>query len=189
MFSSTISGFCQIVNSYTPEVLKKVGRGALKALPYTLPVLGSKLFADSLLEKSSVAQLIDRIYAESSLSYKIKYNVFHLFLSAVAAPIVEEFCFREILQTQVFKRLQEKIEQICPSHLISSKWTRNILTSALFAFTHRINRLVQTEEENRLHLLTCFAFGLLCGNLRESDLGLAGAIGAHAANNFLSYFI
>lgn len=130
---------------------------------------------------------IPRSFHQSVLALKISSIV----QVAVLAPIFEEIVFRGIIQSFLLKQIPSYIIKKCApgkeSYLDSSiaKIARITITTGLFVAVHIPNRMLMSENYVNGQLVTALITGIGFGYLRESKVGLLGAIGAHFAKNFL----
>ncbi|MBX9923948.1 MAG: CPBP family intramembrane metalloprotease [Rhabdochlamydiaceae bacterium] len=106
------------------------------------------------------------------------------------AAITEEIVWRGIFQDVLLKRLPQMIlKTVAPGKekLLDSKEAkifRVVITAALFSIMHAPNRQVMSSAYvDRLQIPLTFVAGLLFGAIKESKLGLTGAIGAHLGLN------
>ncbi len=88
-----------------------------------------------------------------------------LCLGILFAPIYEEILYRGLLQGVILQKASQRI--FAP---LFAKSAQIIISSFLFAFPH------QNQEY-------AFLLGLQLGMIKESQLKIAGSIGAHMANN------
>ncbi len=116
----------------------------------------------------------------------------HTFAKVVLiAPIAEEIFFRFGVQEVLLKRIPQKIlEFISPSRVSIldsriAKFARIGITAGAFAFAHLANQGVFHESYVESQLMSAFMGGIVYGYIKESRLGLLGAIVAHAAGNAL----
>lgn len=107
----------------------------------------------------------------------------------IEAPINEEIFFRGIVQGLLLYRIPAIIFQeiainksrVCKS--VFAPWARTIAVAGLFASAHQDNEPSTISQAKTAH---AFFLGLELGLIKESRLKLAGAIGAHMANNCIS---
>lgn len=111
----------------------------------------------------------------------------------VAAPLLEELLFRQIVQkwlltslpTCVIKKINPALEWVADSKL--AKCMRIGLTSALFSAVHLVNRGTLSKEYVIGQLVVTFVSGFFMGALREYQETLGGSIGLHMANNAFAF--
>lgn len=110
-------------------------------------------------------------------------------LITVIGPVAEEILFRGIIQDVALNRvIPYVLKKVMPGKetLLQSKiYTvgRIIVTSALFAAVHSINRGVYSDEYVRVQIVSAFINGIIYGAEKESGLGLLGAIATHITLN------
>lgn len=112
--------------------------------------------------------------------------------ACVVAPIFEEPLFRygiqEVLLTYLPKKIVKKVapgkEMILDCKI--AKTSRIALTTLLFAAIHLINKSEFPESYVMRQVISSFVGGIIFGILKESRVGLLGAIEAHCLNNCLS---
>lgn len=111
-----------------------------------------------------------------------------------SGPICEELLFRGVIQDILLKRIAKKIlmnvapEKAWVLDTRVATAARIVFASALFSTAHLIND-GQLAHEYVVHQAIGAFFGsLLLGAIKESGLGLAGAIGAHIGHNAFALF-
>ncbi|MBI5272682.1 MAG: CPBP family intramembrane metalloprotease [Chlamydiia bacterium] len=120
-----------------------------------------------------------------------------LWIACVLAPVKEECLFRDLLQDRI-PRLWTAISSNDVSSSViqsgfsglSEKWCRISGAAFLFGMVHMFSYRQGAPLVAVVRQVTQAAFsGLIFGCIRESHLGLAGAIGAHAAHNFRTWIL
>lgn len=124
----------------------------------------------------------------SLLQAKFLFSINVLF----ATPLLEEFIFREFLQGYCLKKVSNLMIKHCVLQVKSpiidkiDKVARVALTAGLFALWHLQNKGLVSDAEMEGQLVHTCVLGLGLGLLKESNVGLAGAVGAHMANNAIA---
>lgn len=119
-------------------------------------------------------------------------KVFASSYSIFAMPMLEELFYREFLQGFIFKKAFNFVIKNCVSQVKSpmidkiDKVGRVVLTAGLFSLAHLINKNVLSDAQLQAQLIHTFVVGIGWGLLKESNVGLAGAAGAHMANNLIA---
>lgn len=116
----------------------------------------------------------------------------------ITRPIEEEVLYRGIIQGVFLSLFPQLIERsyFPKKHLLTDqravKACRIILTATLFAM-HDISNSPNFQDNisacafyTREQVVNAFLAGLLYSTLRESNLGLLGAIGVHATHDFIT---
>jgi hypothetical protein len=109
---------------------------------------------------------------------------------AIALPAIEEILFRGLIQDVLLNRIPKKIlKRLAPQKtwILDSRVTqiaRIVLVSALFAALHLMNKGISNHR-----LVLHFTQGLAWGTIKESKLGLTGAIAAHMTNNAVATLV
>lgn len=106
----------------------------------------------------------------------------------IAGPIFEEVIHRGLIQDLCMDRLGGlalRLQGNAPS-LTVQKILRIALSAGVFALMHLANQETMAASYAQNQVAASFLRGLIYSTLKESDLGLAGAIGAHMANNFIA---
>lgn len=112
----------------------------------------------------------------------------------IEETIIEEFCFRGFLQGVALNRVPEFISKkiLKKENLISNntyaKIVRIFVTSVIFSYAHKTNEEMISTSAVKRQMLGSFIGGICLGCIKESPLGLAGAVGGHVANNLFSIF-
>lgn len=112
----------------------------------------------------------------------------------IYAPLLEEFIFRYLIQDLLFNRFPKKITMMSAPgkeaclNFTGVRETRIIVTASLFSAYHLINLVWAADSYVTLQLITTFILGISFGVLKESRVGLLGAISAHMTYNYLALF-
>jgi len=150
--------------SLNPSIaLDKIARGAAYAA-VTIPLT-------ALMQCALYNLLSCSINGEKITSARISIGVpqsLEFTTEDVVWPIVEECLFRGLLQDFILKKVLPR--------RINRPQIRNLITANLFAFCHY-----------KSNVLPVLCIGLVWGEIRQSNLGLWGSIGAHVAHNLVSY--
>lgn len=122
--------------------------------------------------------------------FNLKMGVFKVV--ALKGPIFEELFFRQIIQTTLLltlpKYIAKKYFPSTISTLDSKIYTvvRIIFTCLLFTCAHLANLTIFPTAYVIGQLVCSCILGIHTGIIRESSIGISGAIGAHIANNTLA---
>jgi hypothetical protein len=103
--------------------------------------------------------------------------------AVIGAPIGEELVFRSIIQDKLGKKFMGRF--FCSASR-GSIAARVLFTSILFSGAHAIGNLAPAYQE--LQVRDAFITSIALGLIKESRLGLAGAIGSHATANALAVY-
>lgn len=112
--------------------------------------------------------------------------------TAVEAPIKEELIFRGLFQGVIFHQWPKFLfSTISQGHLLDSttaKTARIALSTTIFSGMHALNygSGVISDELVTTQLIVGLATGIAFGLIKESNLGMLGAIGAHMGNNLVA---
>ena len=110
----------------------------------------------------------------------------------IASPIAEEILFRWLLQDVILKKTPLFVlKKMTPGKekLVDAKITKCFrigFVSTLFSAAHLLNQGIFPDSYVRQQIISTLFLGSICGILKESKLGLSGAIGAHIANNIVA---
>jgi len=124
------------------------------------------------------------------LSSEIDAWKFMVPVSIIAGGIGEELLFRGVVQDLLLKRALGRVIQMVSPH--SASWVdrtagkifRITLAAALFGGTHLIG--TECGAAIQYQAFTATALGFLLGTIKESQWGLAGAIGSHMLINAIA---
>lgn len=109
----------------------------------------------------------------------------------IILPVCEEILFRGLMQEVLLKKIPKyilsKIAHEKETYLNSTiaKVTRITLSAGAFSAYHLTNSGFMPESYVSAQIAGTFILGIGCGILQE-NVGLFGAIGAHAANNIMA---
>lgn len=142
--------------------------------------------------KAGLTQMDDlaEMMSEMCLTIK-KIDKFQL-EACILAPVLEELCFRGVIQGVLLQDLPKGIvktiapgkEKILNSTL--AKTIRIALAASLFAFAHLSNEGRFPDSYVKAQVVGSLVSGVIYGILQESRLGLLSAIGAHFVNNCIA---
>jgi hypothetical protein len=113
-------------------------------------------------------------------------------LIGVGIPIAEEILFRGLIQDVLLTRVPKYvIRKIAPGKETAldtriAKAARITLTAALFSAAHLANSGFFADSYVSMQLVSTFVGGIGLGILKESKVGLLGAMGGHIANNMIA---
>jgi hypothetical protein len=158
------------------------------------PLQSDEEFAknSSLLLEAILSQL-------STFSEKIKFPVIPVTSAAKTMGVItifaaeEELIFREVVQQLLLKQIpQFVLERVSPGTeaLLDTKIytvARIAFTASFFALVHLSNSGVVPDCFVQAQVISAFAAGILFGIIKESSLGLLGAIASHVQNNLQAF--
>lgn len=110
----------------------------------------------------------------------------------VIGPIIVEIIFRDALQSGILHSIPKTIaKKVSPGSekifdTTTAKALRIGLSSIAFGLAHCVNTGVYDPKYVFKQIIGGMLMGIFLGRIKESKLGLSGAIGAHFMNNFVA---
>lgn len=107
--------------------------------------------------------------------------------------VIEELYFRGVLQGAALHRIPKMILnriKLGKGYVLESmgaKVARILIVATLFSYVHSFNDDELSKEAVRAQMVGSFVGGLCLGAIKESRLGLMGAVGGHVANNLFAH--
>lgn len=124
--------------------------------------------------------------SENQLSLVSSLKILCFQQTVIIGPISEEIFCRGILQGVLLHKIPHSM--IYPNNRgginpLFTWWPRTVAVAAIFAYVHQSEESTLSSRTKTVH---AFVLGVGLGCIKESRLKLAGAIGAHMVNNFIS---
>ena len=161
---------CRTLSMKTLRCAKNFGLGAAAGTFICLPLHYGVYFIYPQLE-GLPDQLMDQTPLVENIYNRIVWK------EGILSPILEEILFRGLLQNIILKK---------PLKLVDAKITKCFrigCASALFAVAHLGNRGSYPDNYIKRQVIVALFMGSFLGMIKESKLGLSGAIGAHIGFN------
>lgn len=144
----------------------------------------------SQIQASNKGSLLEQLGIKTDSSSDLKKSIFKV--AVLQAAVYEELIFRGLIQDILLKRIPQLIiKKLAPGKekLLDTKTAqafRITISATAFSAIHLINLLVFPKEYVIPQVVITFVLGIFLGVIKESRLGLAGTIGAHALNNTMA---
>jgi membrane protease YdiL (CAAX protease family) len=142
----------------------------------------------SIYSSAPLSAIVQQINRDSTIDQQVTVHSLKIecFLQGVVtSPVKEEIVFRGVLQGLLLDKLPATLFKD-KNRIVNTRLSclmRTVIISKLFADAHQNNNQSSISQIRTFH---AFFLGLGLGLIKESRLKLAGAIGAHMANNFIS---